>query len=79
MISTTPSISAIIGLPLGNPRLEQLLDAGQAAGDVQAGDAAGVEGAHRQLGAGLADALGGDDAHGLADVDQLATAARLRP
>ena len=51
-------------------RLEQLDDAGQALGDVQAGDAAGVEGAHRQLGARLADRLGGDDPDRVADLDQ---------
>src|SRR5204863_856013 len=36
------------------------------------GGAADVEGPHRQLGAGLADRLGGDDAHGLADVHRRA-------
>ncbi len=48
-------------------RLEQLLHAGQTAGDVLT-DAALVEGAHGQLGAGLADGLRGDDTDGLADV-----------
>jgi hypothetical protein len=37
-----------------------------------------VEGAHRQLRAGLTDRLGGDDADRLADVHQLADA-RERP
>src|SRR6185437_5159719 len=37
-----------------------------------AGGAADVEGAHGQLGAGLADGLGGDDADRLAHLDQLA-------
>ena len=40
--------------------------------DVLTGDTTGVEGTHRQLRAGLADRLRGDDADGLADVDQLA-------
>ena len=49
--------------------LEQLLDSGQALGDVVAGYAAGVEGTHGELGARLADGLGGNDADGLAGVD----------
>ena len=53
-------------------RLEELDDARQAVRDVRAGDAAGVEGAHRQLRAGLADRLGRDDADGVADLGQLA-------
>src|SRR5690606_7157653 len=36
------------------------------------GHTTGVEGPHRQLGAGLTDRLGGDDADRLADVDELA-------
>ena len=64
---------ADLGLALGHPGLEQLLDARQACRDVHAaGDAAGVERAHRQLGAGLADGLRRDDAHRLADADPLA-------
>ena len=63
---------ADLGLALGHARLEQLLDARQTGGDVQAGDAAGVERPHGQLRAGLADRLRGDDAHRLADADQLA-------
>src|SRR3990172_8735224 len=50
---------------LRDARLEQLLDAGQTGGDVDADDAAGVERAHGELRAGLADALGGDDPDGL--------------
>src|SRR5690606_28925276 len=38
------------------------------------GRATDVEGTHGQLGAGLADRLRGDHAHGLAEVDQVATA-----
>ena len=60
---------ADLGLALGDAGLEQLLDARQAGGDVQPGDAAGVERPHRQLGARLADRLGGDDADRLAGAD----------
>ena len=63
---------ADLGLALGHAGLEQLLDARQAGGDVQAGDAAGVERPHGQLRARLADRLGGDDADGLTEVDQVA-------
>ena len=41
-------------------------------GDVLAGDTAPVEGTHGQLGARLADRLGGDDAHGVAQLGQFA-------
>src|SRR5699024_234755 len=59
--------------------LEELLDTRQTVRDVTvgAGHTAGVEGAHGQLRARLADRLGGDDADGLADVDQLAGGERL--
>ena len=58
---------------LGLAGLEQLDHAGQTLRDVvRGGHTTGVEGAHRQLRAGLTDRLGGDDADGLADVDQLA-------
>ena len=63
---------ADLRLALGDAGLEELLDARQAGRDVQAGDAAGVERAHRQLGAGLADRLGGDDADRLAGADEVA-------
>ena len=59
-------------LALGLAGLEQLFHAGQTLGDVAAGHAAGVEGSHGQLGAGLADGLGGDGAHGLAHVHHVA-------
>src|SRR5579885_2206623 len=52
--------------------LEDLDDARQAVRDVRAGDAAGVEGPHRQLRARLADRLRGDDAHRVADLGHLA-------
>ena len=59
------------GRTLGGAGLEQLGDAGQTLGDViRRGDTTGVEGAHRQLGSGLTDRLGRDDADGLADVDE---------
>ena len=73
---------ADLGLALGDAGLEQLLDARQAGGDVEAGDAAGVERPHRQLRARLADRLGGDDPDGLAGGDHLAggqVAAVARP
>ena len=60
------------GDALGDARLEQLGDTGQTVRDVLTGDTAGVERTHGQLGAGLTDRLGGDDADRLADVDQLA-------
>src|SRR5699024_8740705 len=53
--------------------LEQLLHTRESVRDVAVGTGhtAAVEGAHGQLGAGLTDGLGGDDADGLADVHQL--------
>ena len=48
-------------------RLEQLDDPRQTLRDVEAGDTTGVEGPHRQLGAGLADRLRGDDPDRVAD------------
>ena len=50
-------------LYLGCARLEQALHARQAAGDVEACHSSGVEGPHGELGTGLADALGGDNAY----------------
>src|SRR5205085_11596792 len=52
--------------------LEELHDTREAVRDVRAGDAAGVERTHGQLGAGLADRLGGDDADRVADHRRLA-------
>ena len=49
------------GRTLRGASLEQLDDAGQTTGDVLTGHTTGVEGTHRQLRAGLADRLGGDD------------------
>src|SRR5262249_6295308 len=64
-------------LALGYPCLEDLLDTRQTLGDVVARDATGVEGTHGQLRTPLTGGRGGDDAHGLADVDGLA--GRQRP
>ena len=52
--------------------LEELDDPRQTLRDVLPGDTAGVERAHGQLGARLADRLSRDDAHRVADVDELA-------
>ena len=61
------------GAVLGFAGLEQLFHAGKALGDIRRrGDAAGVEGSHRQLGARLTDRLGGDDPHRLAHAHRLA-------
>src|SRR5665647_1122212 len=57
---------------LGGARIEELDHMRQTLRDVIARHTNGVEGAHRQLGAGLANGLGGDDADRLADVDHLA-------
>ena len=59
-----------LGLALGPPSLEQLLDPRQAVGDVLAGHAARVERPHGQLRAGLPDRLGRDDPHRFADVHE---------
>src|SRR3954453_1458362 len=78
-----PRDVADLGLALGDPGLEQLLDARQTGGDVHArGDAAGMERPHGQLRAGLADGLRRDDADRLARPDHLAggeVAAVARP
>ncbi|CAN4038227.1 Arginine-binding extracellular protein ArtP, partial [Dysosmobacter welbionis] len=57
--------------PLGLTGLKQFLDTGKALGDVAAGQTAGVEGTHGQLGAGFADGLGGNDADRLARTHRL--------
>ena len=54
------------------PCLEDLDDTRQTVRDVRAGDTAGVERAHRQLRARLADRLRGDDADRVADLRHLA-------
>src|SRR5215211_4408279 len=56
-------------LGLGMAGLEELDHPGQTGRDVLAGDTAGVEGTHGELGSGLPDRLGRDDTHGLAHVD----------
>ena len=57
-----------LGQALRLARLEQLDDSRQTLRDVEAGDTTGVEGTHRQLGTGLADRLGGDDADRVAEL-----------
>ena len=69
---TRPAASLIGATPLGTRASNSSADTGQTVRDVLTGDTAGVERTHRQLGTGLADRLGGDDADRLADVDQLA-------
>src|SRR5690606_27936154 len=64
-------------LALRHPRLEDLLDPGQTLGDVLTRDATDLEGTHGELRTRLTDRLGGDDAHRLAHVHQLA--GRQRP
>jgi hypothetical protein len=59
-------------LALGLACLEELGDTRQTVGDVLTRDTTGVEGAHRELGTGLADGLGRDDADRRADVDRQA-------
>ena len=67
-------------LALGHAGLEQLLDTGQTGRDVDAaGDTTGVERAHRQLRARLADGLRGDDADRLAHASTSAPRAEVRP
>ena len=76
-IETTPSCSAIFASPFGRRASKQLHHARQAVRDVRARDAAGVEGAHRQLRARLADRLRRHDAHGVTDLRERAR--RHRP
>ena len=70
-----PDLSANLGQRrhlLGFAGLKQFLNTGKTLGDVAAGHAAGVEGTHGQLGAGLADGLGRDDADSLAGAHRAA-------
>ena len=70
---TRPAISLMIPVRLGFLASKQLFNTGKTLGDVLgAGNTAGVEGTHGQLGTGLADRLGGDDTDGLADGNRLA-------
>ena len=58
------------GITLRLAGFEQFLDAGKTLGDVvSARDTAGMEGTHGQLGTGLTDGLGSDDADCFADID----------
>ena len=62
-----------LGFDLRATRLEKLLNTGQTLRDVRGGGGTtGVERTHRQLRAGFANRLGGDNADRLADVDLLA-------
>ena len=65
------------GNTLGGAGLEELDDTRKTVRDVIACHTTGVEGTHGQLSAGLADRLSGDDADGLADINQLAGRHRL--
>ena len=60
------------GLPFGGAGFEQLHHPGQAVGDVLPGHPPGMEGAHGQLGARLADGLGGHHPHRLPRLRQFA-------
>ena len=73
-MATMPATLGDLREALRLARLEQLDDARQAVRDVRAGDAAGVERPHRQLRAGLADRLRGDDADRVADLGGLPVA-----
>ena len=68
-----PAASAIGRAPFGVRASKSSVHAGQTLRDVVRGRrTTGVEGTHRELGSGLTDRLGRDDADGLADVDELA-------
>ena len=57
---------------LGLTYLKELLNSGQTLCDIfRGGDAAGMEGTHRQLSTGLTDRLSGDDTYRLTDGDGL--------
>ena len=71
-IVTRPATSAIGATPLGVRASNSSWTRGRPWVMSSPRHTTGVEGAHRQLGAGLADRLGGDDADRLADVDELA-------
>src|SRR5207253_9145327 len=58
--------------PPGDAGLQELPDSRQPLGDVHPGDTTGVERTHGELSAWLADRLGSDDTHRLANLDQLA-------
>ena len=71
-IATLPSTSAISAMPFGLRASNSSTTRGRPWVMSSAGDTAGVEGAHGQLGAGLADRLGGDDADRVAELDHRA-------
>src|SRR6185437_12289882 len=62
------------GAALRGAGLEDFFDARKTVRDVRTGDASGVEGTHRKLGARLTDGLGGDDADRGAHLDRLVIA-----
>ena len=64
--------AADLGLPLRLACLEELFNARQTGGDVNASDAAGVERSHRELCSWLTDGLRRHDADRFAERDQLA-------
>ena len=64
--------AADLGLTLRLAGLEELFDAWQTGGDVEPGDAAGVERSHGELRARLADRLCRHDADRLAHLNELA-------
>ena len=70
---TTPEVRARIALPFGLRASNSSTTRGRPpAMSPRRGDAAGVEGPHGELRAGLADGLGGDDADRLAELDGVA-------
>src|SRR6266852_1380291 len=68
MTSTSPSISEMMALPLGM----RASNSSSTLGNVRPGDTAGVERPHGELGPRLSDGLGGDHAHRLPNLHQLA-------
>ena len=59
-----------MAIAFGRRALEQFLNAGKTLRDVFGRcDTTGMEGTHGQLGTGLADGLGGDDADSLTDLN----------
>jgi len=55
----------------GSPGFKKLLNPGETAGNIETDNASGMEGTQRQLGAGLADTLGSDNAYGYIGLNKL--------